>query len=137
MAGLVGLSTSDRILTSFGPGRQPENTPRILLSSTPWLSGIFGQSDPCVHGAYRSVCMHGGQARHTRAEPDCCAGQAADTPGEGGTVVAALPSGRRAAHVALDATLRERGGRRVHPCGDTARQGVVVGLRGGPQLRVG
>ena len=103
--------------------REPENTPRILLSSIPWLSAIFGQSDPFVHGAYRSVCVHSDQAQHTLAEPRFCAGQAADTPGEVETVAAALPGGRRAAPSALDATLRERYGRRWHPCGDTARQG--------------
>ena len=120
---LLGFAHS---ISSFASAREPENTPRLLLSSTPWFFVIFGQSDPFVHG---------GQARHTRAEPDCCAGQAAETPGEGGTVAAALPSGRRAAHGAFDATLRERCGRRVHPCGETARQVVGVGRRGGPQIR--
>jgi hypothetical protein len=32
MAGFVGLSTSDRILTSFVSGREPKHTPRMLLS---------------------------------------------------------------------------------------------------------
>jgi hypothetical protein len=99
-----------------------------LLSSTPWFSVIFGHSDPLVYGA---------QARPMCAEPDCCVGHAVETPSAGGTVPAALPSSRWAAHGACDATLRERGGRRVPPCGETARQVVGVGLRGGPQLRGG
>jgi hypothetical protein len=58
----------------------------MLRSSTPWFSMIFEPSNPCVHGAYCSFYVYGGQARPTRAEQDCCVGQAADTPGAGGTV---------------------------------------------------
>src|SRR5215510_3570256 len=31
-------------IPSFVPAREPEHTPRILLSSTPWFSAILGQS---------------------------------------------------------------------------------------------
>src|SRR5216683_3042503 len=110
--------------TSLCVSEAAREHPAHLLSSTPWFSGIFGQSDSCVYGAYRSVCVHGSQARHTLTEPRFWADQAAETPGAGGTVAAALPSGRRAPRVALDATLRERWGRRVYPYEDTARQGV-------------
>ena len=57
------MSRSQRIaqgqwqIPSFVPGRESENTPRMLLSSTLWFSVLVGQSDPCVHGAYRTVCI--------------------------------------------------------------------------------
>src|SRR5215813_15323654 len=31
-------------ISSFVPAREPEYTPRLLLSSTPWFSAILGQS---------------------------------------------------------------------------------------------
>ena len=65
------------------------------------------QRDPFARGAYSYVCVHGGQARHTLAEPLAAtlffAGEATDTHGEAGTVAGALHSGRRAAHEVLDA----------------------------------
>jgi monoamine oxidase len=68
------------------------------------------QSDPFARGAYSYVCVHGGQARHTLAEPLAAtlffAGEATDTHGEAGTVAGALHSGRRAARAVLDAAQR-------------------------------
>jgi monoamine oxidase len=68
------------------------------------------QSDPFARGAYSYVCVNGGQARHTLAEPLAetlfFAGEAADTQGEAGTVAGALQSGRRAAREMLDAAQR-------------------------------
>ena len=65
------------------------------------------QNDPFARGAYSDVWVHGGQARHTLAEPRATtlffAGEAADTHGGAGTVAGALPSGRRAAHAVPDA----------------------------------
>ena len=68
------------------------------------------QRDPFARGAYSYVCVHGGQARHTLAEPLAAtlsfAGEATDTHGEAGTVAGALQSGRRAAREVLDAAQR-------------------------------
>jgi monoamine oxidase len=68
------------------------------------------QSDPFARGAYSYVCVNGGQARQTLAEPLAetlfFAGEAADTQGEAGTVAGALQSGRRAAREVLDAAQR-------------------------------
>jgi monoamine oxidase len=68
------------------------------------------QSDPFARGAYSDVCVHGGQARHTLAEPLAAtlffAGEATETHGEAGMVAGALHSGRRAAREGLDAAQR-------------------------------
>ena len=97
----------------------------MLRSSTPWFFVLFGHSDPLVHGA---------QARHTRAEPDGCVGQAAETPGAGGTVAAALPSGRRAAHGAFDRRCRSTVADACIPAGrwhDTLTWACAEGRRAG------